>query len=252
MSDSNEQNSLDVNDPTIEKMFKAGAHFGYSKSKHHPSVAPFIFGVKNRVEIFDLEKTRKALEEAKAFVRELAASGKTILFAGSKNEALEAIKIGASSVNVPYVAGRWIGGTLTNFSVIRGRVAKLIDLTDKREKGELSKYTKKERLFIDREIKRLEEMFLGILSLKEVPAALFIVDPRKEKTAVSEAGKLGMPIVALLNSDCDLSGIDFPIPANDSSRGSIKFFVDEIVGAIREGKTRQPIPQISASGTQAK
>lgn len=217
-------------------MFKVGAHFGFSRSRRHPTVAPFIFGAKNRVEIFDLSKTAEHLAKAKEFVGKLAAESKQILLVGGKNEARQAIKDAAVSLDMPYVDGRWIGGSLTNFAEIRSRVEKMLDLVAKREKGELSKYTKKERLMIDREIANLERFFTGLVPMKELPKALFVIDPRHEKTAMEEARKKGIPIVALAGSDCDLKSAEYPIPGNDASIASIKFFVSEIVSAYQAGK----------------
>ncbi|MBU6390430.1 30S ribosomal protein S2, partial [Patescibacteria group bacterium] len=198
-------------DATVRAMFAAGAHFGFARGRRHPTVAPFMFGVKNRVEIFDLEKTAGLLEKTLDYVKTLGREGKMILFVGGKNEARDAIKNAAVSIGMPYVAGRWIGGTLTNFKQIRSRVEKFLDLTEKREKGELTKYTKKEQLLIDREIKNLERFFSGLIPMKELPKALFVIDSRHEKTAVAEARKIGIPVAALLSSDCDLSEVAYPI-----------------------------------------
>jgi small subunit ribosomal protein S2 len=218
----------------IEEMFKAGAHFGYSKSKRHPSMKPLIFGVKNTVEIINLEKTDEYLERAKEFVASVAKEGKQVLFVGSKNEARETVKNAALSVDMPYVTNRWIGGTITNFSEIKKRIARLEDLTSKKEKGELGMYTKKERLLIDREIEDLEKHFGGLLPMKQKPAALFVIDSGAESIAVKEATGTGIPVVSLSGSDCNIKGIDYPVPANDSSRSSIAFFVDAITSAYKD------------------
>ncbi|MEK7213505.1 MAG: 30S ribosomal protein S2 [Patescibacteria group bacterium] len=215
--------------PIIEDMFKAGVHFGFSRSRRHPTVAPFIFGIKNKVEIFDLEKTNDLLEKAKAIVKAIAKEKKMILFVGGKSEARNAIKANALSINMPYVDGRWIGGTLTNFAQIRKRVEKLERLNSEKEKGELAKYTKKERLLIDQEIANLERFFSGVVSMKELPKALFIIDPKKEKNAVKEAKDMGIPVIALSGSDCNLKEVTYPIVGNDASQSSIQFFVREIV-----------------------
>lgn len=225
--------------PIIQEMFAAGGHFAFSRSRRHPSFAPFIFGVKNRVEIFDLEKTKDLLEKAEEFVRKLAAEGKQILFVGGKNEARDIIKQGALSVDMPYVSGRWVGGTISNFKEIRSRVEKLLDLTDKRDKGELSKYTKKERLLIDREIEKLDHLFSGLIPLKDLPAAIFVVDSRHEKIAVMEARKAGIPVVSLMGSDCNFKDADYSIPGNDASIASINFFVGKIVWAYKEGRNER-------------
>lgn len=219
----------------IDGMFKAGAHFAYSPRRRHPQAVPFIYGAKNNVEIFDLEKTSEKLREACEYIHFIAKEGKVILFVGGKNESLQAIKDAATSLTMPYVAGRWIGGTLTNFNEIKKRVQKMEETIEKREKGELAKYTKKERLLIDREVEKLERFFSGIRTLKEKPAALFVVDQKREKIAVAEAKKQGVVVVSLSGSDCNLKEVDFPIPGNDSSISSISFFVGEIAKAYREG-----------------
>ncbi len=226
-------------DAVIDSLFSVGAHFGYRRAKRHPTAAPFVFGAKGGVEILDLPQTKKALLAAEAFVQGLAHAGKTLLFVGGKREASEAVRLGAEKVGMPFVSGRWIGGTLTNFGQIRSRIDKMLDLSAKREKGELGKYTKKERLMIDREVARLEALFHGLIPLVALPAALFVVDSGREHTAVGEAKKRGVPIVALASSDCDMSLLDYPIPGNDASRASIAFFVERIAAAYESGRTMQ-------------
>lgn len=221
----------------ITEMFAAGAHFGYSRSRRHPSAKPFIFGTKNGIEIMDLEKTSVELENAKAFVKTLAKGGKQILFVGTKSESKKVVEDGATSIDMPFVVERWVGGVLTNFPEIKKRVALLEDLRSKKEKGELAMYTKKERSLIDKDIERLERNFAGIVSMKDVPAAMFVVDPRKESIAIKEAQYLGIPIVALASSDCNMKEIDFAIPGNDSSVSSVNFFVSQIVQAFKDGRT---------------
>lgn len=221
-------------DPKLEELFKVGAHFGFSKSRRHPSTSAFIFGSKNRVDIFDLEKTQSALDKALEFVASLAAQNATLLMIGGKSEAQEIIKEVAEKIDAPYVASRWIGGTLTNFPEIRKRIDTMLSLLSQKEKGELAKYTKKERLLIDRKIEKLQKMFGGIKNLNALPKALFIVDPRYEETALDEAKNLGIPVIALCGSDNDLSKIDFPIPGNDSNMGSIRLFVEKIAEAYKK------------------
>lgn len=217
-----------TNNSVIDSMFKAGTHFAFSRTRRHPTITPYIFGVKNKVEIFDLEKTSELLKKAQDFVASLAKENKSILFVGGKSEARNSIKIGALSINMPYVDGRWIGGTLTNFPQIRKRVEKLERLNSEKEKGELAKYTKKERLLIDREIANLERFFSGVVSMKDLPKALFVIDPKREKNAVKEAQDMGIPVIALLGSDCNIKDVDYPIVGNDSSQTSIQFFTQEI------------------------
>ncbi len=220
----------------IGTMFKAGAHFGYSRSRRHPSVTAYIFGAKNRVEIFDLEETDKLLGAAKGFAQELGRDGKKILFVGGKPEARDAVERAAVSLGMPFVAGRWIGGTITNWNEIKKRLERLADLSGQRERGELSKYTKKERLMIDREIANLEQNFNGIRDMKELPKALFIIDTREEDAATTEARKAGIPTIGLLNSDCNASEVTYPILGNDATVQSIGFFIEEIASAYAEGK----------------
>ena len=228
------------NGDSMDTMFKAGAHFGYQKSRRHASTSAFIFGAKNKVEIIDLEKTIEQLEKAEAFIASIAKLGKQVLFVGGKNEARAAVKLAALGLDMPYVASRWIGGTITNAPEIKKRVAKFEDLQKQKEKGELSKYTKKERLLIDREIANLDDMFSGIVSMKEAPKALFVIDPKKEFIAVAEANKAGIPVVALCNTDCDITLVDYPIVANDASVSSIAFFTSEIAKAYKAGKAEKP------------
>lgn len=218
------------------ELFNIGAHFGFGRSRRHPSVAPFLFCSKNRTDIFDLEKTETALEKAKDFVSKMAGSGASILFVGGKNEAQNAVKEAAEKAGQPYVASRWIGGTLTNFGEIRKRIEIMIDLISQKEKGELMKFTKKERLLIDRKIEKLQKMFGGIKDMTAMPKALFIIDPRFEDTALREAKSLNIPVVALCGSDNNISEVDHPIPANDSNIASIKFFAEKIAEAYNKGK----------------
>lgn len=228
----------------VEAMFKVGAHFGYTKSRRHPTVAPYIFGAKNHVEIVDLEKAADLLLTAKAFIKKIATERGTLLFVASKSEARDAVKNAALSLGMPYVAGRWIGGTFTNGIQIKKRMERLEDLTMKREKGELGMYTKKERLLIDREIINLERFFGGLLPMKQTPKAMFVIDSKKEKIAVEEARKTGIPVVALCGSDCDLTQVDLPIVGNDSSKASVAYFVSEIVAAYKEGlMTASPLKE---------
>jgi len=222
---------------TIDTMFSAGAHFGLGRSRRHPTAAPFIFTTRNNTDIFDLEKTQALLAKAVQFAAALGKEGKTVLFVGGKKEASAATKNAAQSLNMPFVDGRWIGGTISNFGQIRKRIDRYEKLLSDKEKGELAKYTKRERMLIDKEIASLEKMFLGIVSLKKAPDALFVIDPRHEKNAVKEAADFNIPVIALAGSDCDLGSIAYPIAGNDGSKLSIQFFVDQIAKAYQSGKT---------------
>lgn len=220
----------------IKKLYDAGAHFALPRARRHPTSVPFIFSTKDRTDIFDLEETVRRITKAEEFVRELAKSGKSLLFVGGKNEVIAPIKDSAVRIGQPHVAGRWIGGTLTNFKIIRKRIDRLEKLTADRESGELDKYTKRERLMIDREIEELLARFGGIVSLRELPGAIFIVDTRHEHTAVREANQMGVPVIGLASSDCDFARIKFPIPANDTSVKSVRFVTELIADAYQEGK----------------
>ncbi len=222
------------NNPIIEKLFSVGAHFGYAPSRRHPSTKKFIFGNKGGVELFDLEKTAKCLDEALDFVKKMAAEKKTILFIGSKAEAKGNIVRAAERIGQPYVASRWIGGTITNFNEIKKRLARLEEHSSMKEKGELNKFTKRERLMMEREITNLELMFGGIRGITKTPDALFIVDPKAEAGAVAEAKQFNIPVIAILNSDCNESLVDYPIPANDASTQSVSFILDEVTRAYAD------------------
>ena len=227
------KNTENKENPKVTELFKAGAHFGFIKSRRHPTTSQYIFGVKNRVEIFNLEKTEPLLTTAVEFIKKLSEEKKTILFVGGKSEAKKAIQKAGEALNMPFVAGRWVGGAISNFGEIKKRIEKLLDLSSKREKGELGKYTKKERLLIDREIVRLETLFYGLVPLTKAPDAMFIVDPKKEHNALAEAKAFNIPVIALCGSDCDISQIDYPIVANDATLSSVNYIVEQIVAAYK-------------------
>lgn len=224
-----------IKDQEIQDLFSAGVHYGYTKKRRHPSAQPFIYGIKDDVEIFDLTKVKAKLEEAKDFVYSLGKRGKTLLFVSSKFEAKDAIKTGAESIAQPYVVGRWIGGTLTNFDQIRGRVKRMLELKQKQESGELEKYTKKEQLLLEREVRRLEDMFGGIVDMENTPDCLFIIDVKEDDIAFKEAKKKGIPVISLSNNDCNLEAVDYPIPGNDSTRSSVKYVTSQLVEVYRKG-----------------
>ena len=219
----------------IERLFEAGSHFGYSRTRRHPSASPFLFGAKGGTDIIDLEKTCSHLHKALEAVRAYAAKRKVILFVGTKPEARAAILETAEALSQPSVAHKWIGGTLTNFSEIKKRVERMKMLKTQKEKGGLSVYSKKERRDMEDEMARLTRDFSGIANLALVPDALCIIDPRHENTAVREAKRMGIPFLALANSDCNLKEIDYPVLANDGSLRSIAFFLMEVAGAYKEG-----------------
>ena len=219
----------------IEEMFKAGVQYGYSKSRRHPSTSGYVFATKNGTDIINIEKTEELFEKAIEAVSKFASSGKTILFVGTKAEAKQQIIEHALSLNMPYVSERWVGGTLTNFPEIKKRITKLLDLRDQKEKGGLDKYTKKEKLLIDREMEDMTKNFQGLTGITKTPDVMFVIDPKKEHIAVTEARKMNMPIIALLNTDCNLKNIEYPIVANDASVASIGFFISALKNAYNRG-----------------
>ena len=224
-----------LDNATIEAMFKAGAHYGYSRARRNSSVRSYLYGVKNGVDIIDLGETFKMLESAKARLLELGKLGKAVLFVGTKHEIRAIVEEVAKSISMPFVNERWIGGTLTNWLEIKKRTGRLKELSDKFAKGELEKYTKKERLLFEREMAKLQTEFGGIASLESTPSALVIVDPREEHIAVMEAKKMKVETVALLNSDCNASEIVYPILANDSALLSVRYFLEALRDAYLEG-----------------
>ena len=229
----------------VEALFSVGAHFGFVKARRHPSAKPFILGAKNKVEIFNLEKTSQELLKAAQFVEERGKEGAIGLFVGGKSEARAAVTKAGRELEMPFVAGRWIGGTLTNFNEIKKRIARLEELTTQRERGELAKYTKKERLLIDREIDKLNLYFSGLSTMKALPKFLVVMDPKKEHIAVEEAKKMRIPVVALAGSDSNLYEVDYAIPGNDASRHSIEFVLNKLVEAYRAGKSATPAEAVA-------
>lgn len=232
-------NKTESNGSVMDALFAVGAHFGFVKSRRHPSVKSFIFGSKNNIEIFDLEKTSKELTKALKFVEEMGRAGALALIVGGKSEARQAVTGAGLDLEMPFVAGRWIGGTLTNFPEIKKRIARLEELTTQRERGELAKYTKKERLLIDREIDKLNLYFSGLSKLKSLPKFLIVIDPKKESIAVSEAKKMRIPVVALAGSDSNLHEVDFAIPGNDASRQTISYILGEMIKSYKLGRSER-------------
>ncbi len=224
----------------IDKLFAVGAHFGYTRSRRHPSVKQYIFGNKNKIEILDLEKTEKLLVKAKEFAFSLGQKGATILFLGGKNESRQVIQSAAESLSMPFVIGRWIGGTFSNFKEIKQRIEKLNAFKVSQTKGEFAKYTKWERAQIEREIEKLEKFFGGLSAMTKMPDAVFMVDSKREHIAVKEAKDKNIPVISIMGTDCDVNAVAYPILGNDASRKSIEFFVKEIVASYSEGKASAP------------
>lgn len=218
---------------TKEALKHAGLQYGYSRTRRHPSVKPYIEGNFNGVDFINLDKTQAQLQEAISYLQSVHNAGKVILFVGVKPEIRSVIKEVALSLNAPYIAERFIGGSLTNFPQMKKRIEKLHDLLKKKETGELAVYTKKEQLLIQRDIDRLDRDFGGISSLTNIPAAVVIIDPRHEVMCVKEANRLHIPVVALSNTDCTLEGIEYPIVGNDGSVSSVRFVLEAIKEALQ-------------------
>ncbi len=224
-----------MKDIQLVELLKAGVHFGHQRSRWHPKMKPYIFTVRNGICIIDLEQTSAKLKEALAFVRDVRAKGGIILFVGTKRQAQTIVKAAAERVHMPAVTERWIGGTFTNFATVSKIINKLTTLKSDRASGKLEKYTKKERLVMDREIERLEKVVGGIEQLQKLPEAVFVVDIKHERTAVREAQKMRLPIIALVDTNTDPGGIAYPIPANDDATKSIQLMANAIADAVDEG-----------------
>ena len=222
--------------PTIEEMLKAGMHFGHRTSKWHPNMEPFIFGARNGVHIIDLVKSRKMLEGALEFIQKFASEGKIILFVGTKMQVKKPLKNMALEIGMPYVTEKWLGGCLTNFSVIKKLIKKYKDLLSDKSAGKLEKYTKKERLDIDREIQKLELKVGGMIEMNRLPDAVFVWDIKTEKTAVEEAKKKNVPIIAVCDTNTNPKGINYVIPSNDDATKTIKIILNVIKETIQKSK----------------
>ena len=221
----------------IQRLFDTGAHFAQVKSRRHPTMKPFLVGTKGRQEIIDLVKTTEQLEAAKTVMAALAKEVNTVLFVGGKVEIAALVKKAAQEINAPYVAARWLGGTISNWAEIKKRVDRLAELTEKSATGALAKqHTKLELVMIGREQKRLTERLDGITTMTKKPDALLVVDTKHEKHAVKEANDAGIPIIGIMSSDCDLREATYPIVANDTSRKTVELVLSELVEAFAKGQ----------------
>ncbi|HIS05737.1 MAG TPA: 30S ribosomal protein S2 [Candidatus Fimenecus stercoravium] len=221
---------------SMKQLLEAGVHFGHQTRRWNPKMAPYIFTERNGIYIIDLQKTVKKLDEAYMFVRDVAANGDEILFVGTKKQAQESIKDEAIRCGMPYVNARWLGGMLTNFVTIKKRIKRLAQLQTMREDGTFDLLPKKEAAKLELEIEKLEKFLGGITEMKKQPAAMFIVDPRKERIAVAEARKLGIPIIAIVDTNCDPDEIDYVIPGNDDAIRAVKLISGAMADAVLEGK----------------
>lgn len=221
---------------SMMNMLKAGVHFGHKKSKRHPKMEQYIYTMRNGINILDLSKTMVKLNEAIAYAKEISSKGGTILFVGTKKQSKKIIKDAAKKCEMPYVTERWLGGTFTNFLKISASINRLEKMIEQKESGELEKkYNKKERLEIDREIKRLEKKFGGIMKMKKLPDAVFVIDIKEDLTTISESKSKNIPIIALVDTNVDPSPIDYPIPSNDDAVRAIELMANAIADAIIEG-----------------
>ncbi|WP_302656980.1 30S ribosomal protein S2 [Agathobaculum sp.] len=236
---------------SMKQLLEAGVHFGHQTRRWNPKMATYIFTERNGIYIIDLQKTVKKLEEAYFFVRDMAASGESILFVGTKKQAQDAIKEEAERCGQFYVNARWLGGMLTNFKTMRTRIARLNQLQKMQEDGTFDLLPKKEVIKLQLEIAKLEKYLGGVKEMKKLPGALFVVDSRKEKNAIAEARKLNIPIVAIVDTNCDPDEIDYVIPGNDDAIRAIKLISQTMANAVLEGKQGEQL-EVEAKADDAK
>ena len=229
--------NIHMKDTLTKSLIEAGCHYGYSKSRRHPSVKKFIDSTSGGTDFLNPEETGAQLAKATIFAKDIIASGKKILFVGEKPEIRQVVKEIALSAGEPYMADRFVAGTITNFGEIRKRTEKLADMLSKKEKGEYSMYTKKEQLEISRTIDRMDRNFGGIIGMDKLPAAVIVVDPRHEEIAVLEANFAHIPVIAIASTDCNISNVQHPILANDATTSSVRFLLGSLRDAILEAKS---------------
>ena len=232
---------------SVKQLLEVGAHFGHQTSRWHPKMKSYIFTQRNGIHIIDLEQTVVMLDKALAFLKDVSANQQTILFVGTKKQAQEAVEEEAERCGAYYVNLRWLGGMLTNFATIQARIDYLVRLEDRKARGELDYLPKKERLKLEEEIQRLNRQMGGFKEMTSLPGALFIIDPIKEKNTLAEAKKMGIPVVAVVDTNCDPSEIDYPIPANDDAIKAIKLICSKIADAILEGKAAKEAELVETS-----
>ena len=227
---------------TIKQLLEAGAHFGHQASVWHPRMKDYIFTKRNGIHIIDLEQTASFLDKACEFIRQVVAEGGNILFVGTKRQAQEAIEQEAQRCGMYYVNQRWLGGILTNFTTIQSRIDHLVRLEDQQSRGEFSRLPKKEAMKLEEEISRLNRQMGGFKEMTSLPSALFIIDPTKERIALAEAKRVGILVIAIVDTNCNPDNIDCPIPANDDAIKAIKLICSKIADAVIEGKTGEVVP----------
>ena len=237
---------------SMKQLLEAGVHFGHQTRRWNPKMATYIYTERNGIYIIDLQKTVKKLEEAYAFVRDLAASGESLLFVGTKKQAQDAIREEAERVGMFYVNARWLGGMLTNFKTMRTRIDRLAQLRKMQEDGTFAMLPKKEVIKHQGEIEKLEKYLGGVKNMKKLPGALFIVDPRKERNAILEARKLHIPIVAIVDTNCDPDEVDYVIPGNDDAIRAIRLIAQTMANAVVEGRQGEEMTMTEAPAEEAK
>ena len=220
----------------MKQLLEAGVHFGHQTRRWDPRMAEYIFQARNGIHIIDLQKTSKKLDEAYSFVKEQAEEGKTILFVGTKKQAQECVKEAAERCGMYYIDQRWLGGMLTNFKTIRTRVERLKELERMQEDGTFEVLPKKEVIVLKKEMEKLEKNLGGIKEMEQLPGVLFVVDPKKERTAILEAKKLNIPVVGLVDTNCNPEDVDYAIPGNDDAIRAVKLIADVVANAVIEGK----------------
>lgn len=235
---------------SMKQLLEAGVHFGHQTRRWNPKMAEYIFTERNGIYIIDLQKTVKKVEEAYFFVRDIAAEGKSVLFVGTKKQATESIREEAQRVGMYYVNARWLGGMLTNFGTIKKRIARLAQLHKMEEDGTFDLLPKKEVIKLKLQMEKLEKYLGGIKEMKELPGAMFVVDPRKEKIAIAEARKLGIPVVAIVDTNCDPDEVDYVIPGNDDAIRAVKLIASTMADAIVEGRQGEQFAEEAAPAAE--
>ncbi|MCF0121612.1 MAG: 30S ribosomal protein S2 [Oscillospiraceae bacterium] len=237
---------------SMKQLLEAGVHFGHQTRRWNPKMAPYIYMERNGIYIIDLQKTVKKLEEAYNFIRETTENGGTVLFVGTKKQAQDAIKEEAERVGMYYVNARWLGGMLTNFKTMRTRIDRLSQLRKMQEDGTFDMLPKKEVIKLTNEIAKLEKYLGGVKEMKKLPSALFIIDPRKERNAIAEARKLNIPIVAIVDTNCDPDEIDYIIPGNDDAIRAIRLISSAMANAVTEGRQGADAAETETAAEEAK
>jgi len=222
----------------LDEMMQAGLHFGHRSSRIHPKMKPYLQGVRNTIHIISLEKTAEKLKEVLKFIKEIISQGKTLLLVGTKIQVKELVKETGESCLLPYVSERWLGGTFTNFGIIRKRIEYFKDLERKRDSGGLEKYTKKERAKIENKIRGLEIKFGGIKNLEKLPDVIFVLEMKKDELAIKEARKMGIKVISISDTNCDPSLADYFIPANDDAKSSVKYILERVKEVILKARLK--------------